>query len=75
MSHKLKELVKALNLNESEDKDFVTFEGTRYKMTNLPTWGAAIDDTHNVWSWDETHCIKQDLNGGGRFIILLRGDV
>ena len=75
MSHKLKELVKALNLNESEDKDYIAFEGASYKMTNLPTWGADIDDTRNVWSWDETHCIKQDLNGGGRFIILLRGDV
>ena len=73
MNHKLKELVKALNLNESEDKDYIAFEGASYKMTNLPTWGAAIDDTHNVWSWDDTHFIKQNLNGDGKFIVVPRG--
>ena len=74
MNHKLKELVKALNLNDSDGKEYVTFEGTRYKMTGLPTWGSDISDTRNVWSWDETHYITQDLNGDGKFIMLLRGD-
>ncbi len=71
MNHKLTELATALNLND--DNDFITFEGTRYNTTHLPVWGSVIDDTHNVWSWDDTHFIKQNLNGDGKFIIVPRG--
>lgn len=72
MNHKLTELATALNLND--DNDFITFEGTRYKMAHLPVWGSVMTDTHNVWSWDNTHYITQDLRGSGKFIMLLRGD-
>ena len=45
----------------------------QHAMTSLPTFGSReIDDTTNIWSWDDTHMIIQNDAG---FVIVPRTDL
>jgi hypothetical protein len=59
----LKKICAALNEKRDDDKDYVTLDGQKYKTCALPAEGTPIDDTANVWSWNETHRIVQKPSG------------
>jgi len=56
---------------ESEDQSGLhALEGA---VVDLPRWGAEPDDTSNIWSWDATRIMRQNLSGDGRFYLSPRG--
>ena len=64
----LAELAQVLATREPE-----TMEDERL-MTRLPTFGGEEpNDTHNAWSWDATHLLRQ-VNDSRRFALVPRDE-
>lgn len=48
---------------------------TEQEMTALPTFGGDVPaSTSNVWSWDASRLLVQDLNGGRGFCLVPRSE-